>query len=161
MVVARVPAELTPDDVLEVLAEAQRRRTYQAGRERFRERLADRLVTPGALHDAVAPSFAGLAREPETGDAALSAGVNLVGLGAIKGLEFETAIVVEPRAILDAHTDGGRGGLYTAVTRSTRALAIVHSAPLPAGLADCPDLTPIGDVGAADAWAAGLQSGLG
>ena len=30
--------------------------------------------------------------------------------------------------------DGGRGGLYTALTRSTRALAIVHAAPLPAAL---------------------------
>ena len=36
--------------------------------------------------------------------------------------------------ILDARPDGGRGGLYTALTRSTRALAIVHAAPLPAAL---------------------------
>ena len=40
-------------------------------------------------------------------------------------------MVIEPQAILDAHPDGGRGALYTALTRSTRALAVVHAGPLP------------------------------
>ena len=38
---------------------------------------------------------------------------------------------VEPAAILRERPDGGVGGLYTALTRSTRALAIVHAEPLP------------------------------
>jgi DNA helicase IV len=111
------------------------------------------VILPAALHDAVAPAFAGLAREPEAGDAHLSAGVNVVGLGAVKGLEFDAAIVIEPAAILAERPDGGRGGLYTAVTRSTRALAIVHAQPLPPGLADAPDLRAIPETGAADTWA--------
>ena len=45
MVVGRVAVEATPDEVADLIAEAQGRRTYQAGRERFRDRLADRLVT--------------------------------------------------------------------------------------------------------------------
>src|SRR3954454_15337664 len=66
---------------------------------------------------------------------ALGAGINLLDLHVVKGLEFDAAVVVEPAEILDARPDGGRGGLYTALTRSTRALAIVHAAPLPAALA--------------------------
>ena len=45
MVVGRVTVEVTPEEVADLIAEAQGRRTYQAGRERFRDRLADRLVT--------------------------------------------------------------------------------------------------------------------
>jgi DNA helicase IV len=113
------------------------------------ERMADEVgsvgvIVPAALHDAVAAVLAG-ATDPEEGDAALSAGVNLVGLAAIKGLEFDAAIVVEPAAILDERPDGGRGGLYTAMTRSTRALAVVHTLPLPEGLADAPDLRAVPD----------------
>jgi DNA helicase IV len=113
------------------------------------ERMADEVgsvgvIVPAALHDAVAAVLAG-ATDPEEGEAALSAGVNLVGLAAIKGLEFDAAIVVEPAAILDERPDGGRGGLYTAMTRSTRALAVVHTLPLPEGLADAPDLRAVPD----------------
>jgi DNA helicase IV len=113
------------------------------------ERMADEVgsvgvIVPAGLHDAVAAELAG-ATDPEEGDAVLSAGVNLVGLAAIKGLEFDAAIVVEPAAILDERPDGGRGGLYTAMTRSTRALAVVHAAPLPEGLADAPDLRAVPD----------------
>src|SRR3954447_22067455 len=42
MVVGRVAVEATPDTVADLIAEAQGRRTYQAGRERFRERLPAR-----------------------------------------------------------------------------------------------------------------------
>jgi|tagenome__1003787_1003787.scaffolds.fasta_scaffold17295357_1 hypothetical protein len=41
-------------------------------------------------------------------------------------LDFDAAIVIEPGRILAERPDGGRGGLYTALTRSIRALAIVH-----------------------------------
>jgi DNA helicase IV len=100
------------------------------------------VIVPAGLHDAVAAELTG-ATDPEEGESALSAGVNLVGLAAIKGLEFDAAIVIEPAAILDERPDGGRGGLYTAITRSTRALAVVHSAPLPEGLVDAPDLRAV------------------
>ena len=43
--VARVGVELAPADVAEVIAEARTRLTYDAGRARFRDRLADRVAT--------------------------------------------------------------------------------------------------------------------
>ena len=66
--------------------------------------------------------------------APLGPAVNLLDLHVAKGLEFDAALVVEPAAILDERPDGGPGGLYTALTRSTRALVIVHARPLPAAL---------------------------
>jgi DNA helicase IV len=100
------------------------------------------VIVPAAVHDAVVPAFAGRAREVEE---SLSSGVNLVDLAAIKGLEFDAAIVLEPAAILRERPDGGRGGLYTALTRSTRALAVVHAAPLPPDLSAAPDLRAVAD----------------
>jgi DNA helicase IV len=84
--------------------------------------------------DALRAALAGVDYADATREA-LGAGINLLDLHVVKGLEFDAAVVVEPAEILDARPDGGRGGLYTALTRSTRALAIVHAAPLPAALA--------------------------
>src|SRR5262249_40102624 len=67
----------------------------------------------GEVADALAA--AGIALHDE-----LSAGVNLLSLADVKGLEFDAAVVIEPAAILAERPDGGRGGLYTALTRSTR-----------------------------------------
>jgi DNA helicase IV len=60
------------------------------------------------------------------------------------GLEFDAVVVVEPAAIAagDERTDEqppvvstrGLRSLYVALTRTTRRLAVVHAAPLPAGL---------------------------
>jgi hypothetical protein len=85
------------------------------------------VIAPDDLHDALAGADADAAGQ-------LSGGVDLLSLRTVKGLEFDAAIVVEPAAILAQELDGGAGGLYTALTRSTRALAIVHAQPLPAGL---------------------------
>jgi hypothetical protein len=63
-------------------------------------------------------------------------------------------IVVEPAEILAARPDGGRGGLYTALTRSTRALAIVHAAELPAPLGAADDLVSLAGADVAGEWAA-------
>jgi DNA helicase IV len=51
-----------------------------------------------------------------------------------RGLEFDSVVVVEPSAIAGDTTAGLRA-LYVAITRSTRALVLVHSEPLPAALA--------------------------
>jgi DNA helicase IV len=75
-----------------------------------------------------------------TSGAPLGSGVNLINLHVAKGLEFDAVVVVEPAAILGERPDGGVGGLYTALTRSTRALAIVHSQPLPEPLQDAETL---------------------
>ena len=79
--------------------------------------------------------------------------MDLVSLHTVKGLEFDAVVVVEPAAILAQRPDGGAGGLYTALTRSTRALAVVHAEPLPPALAAAPDLHRIAPDGVA-AWLA-------
>jgi DNA helicase IV len=112
------------------------------------------VIVPEALHDAVAAELGPVATEAEE---TLTSGVNLLGLEAIKGLEFDAAVVVEPRLILAEHPGGGVGGLYTALTRSTRALAVVHADPLPDVLAGAADLRALPEAGAADAWAAGRR----
>jgi hypothetical protein len=53
-------------------------------------------------------------------------------LPAARGLEFDSVIVVEPAVILDEH---GPGGVYVALTRTTRRLVLLHSRPLPDALA--------------------------
>ena len=70
----------------------------------------------------------------------LGPAVNLLDPHVAKGLEFDAALVVEPAAIYDERPDGGPGGLYTALTRSTRALVIVHARNLPSALAEAPAL---------------------
>jgi hypothetical protein len=112
------------------------------------------VIVPRALHDEVAAELGSAATEAEE---SLSSGVNLIGLEAIKGLEFDAVVVLEPSLILGERPGGGVGGLYTALTRSTRALAVVHSAPLPDVLGDAEDLRAAPETGAADAWASGRR----
>jgi DNA helicase IV len=85
------------------------------------------VIAPDAWHDVLSGADADAAGR-------LTGAVDLLSLRTVKGLEFDAAIVVEPAAILAQELDGGPGGLYTALTRSTRALAVVHSQPLPPGL---------------------------
>lgn len=47
-----------------------------------------------------------------------------------KGLEFDSVLVVQPDEIL-AESPRGLSDLYVAVTRATRRLAVLHTAPLP------------------------------
>ena len=92
----------------------------------LRERVGSVGVVAAEEHHDVLRA-AGLAEATEH----LSGGIDLLGLQAVKGLEFDAVVVIEPSAILAERPDGGPGGLYTALTRSTRALAIVHSAAAP------------------------------
>jgi hypothetical protein len=90
------------------------------------------VIAPDAWHDALAGADADRSGQ-------LTGEVDLLSLRTVKGLEFDAAIVVEPAAILAQELDGGPGGLYTALTRSTRALAVVHAQPLPEGLTLLPE----------------------
>jgi len=110
------------------------------------------VIVPATARDAVAAALG-----THIAEDALTAGVNLLDLAAIKGLEFDAAVVCEPVAILDERPDGGPGGLYTALTRSTRALAVVHAQPLPDGLAGAGGLATATAGDAPDAWAAGRR----
>jgi len=59
--------------------------------------------------------------------------VTLLAVEGVKGLEFDSVIVVEPSAIVAEAAQGLRS-LYVALTRATRRLSIVHSAALPQAL---------------------------
>ena len=108
----------TTDD-LGAVGGADRRAVRRGGRQRRRRRAA-------RAHGRGARGARRTSSTP-TGGAPLGAGVNLIDLHVAKGLEFDAVVVVEPEAILRERPDGGVGGLYTALTRSTRALAIVHA----------------------------------
>jgi DNA helicase IV len=111
------------------------------------------VVAPPDRLEALRAALDGLDYADATQDA-LGPGINLLDLHVVKGLEFDAVVVLEPAEILDRRRDGGRGGLYTALTRSTRALAIVHAADLPDALATDPHLVHVGGADAAGEWAA-------
>jgi len=60
----------------------------------------------------------------------LESRVTIVPVELVKGLEVDTAIVVEPADICEKLPKGMRA-LYVAMTRATQRLAVVHARPLP------------------------------
>ncbi len=60
----------------------------------------------------------------------LESRVTIVPVELVKGLEVDTAIVVEPADICEKLPKGMRA-LYVAMTRATQRLVVVHSGPLP------------------------------
>jgi DNA helicase IV len=63
----------------------------------------------------------------------------LVPASAVKGLEFDQVVLVEPADIADpALGPAGLRRLYTALTRAVLGLTIVHAKPLPAALGPAP-----------------------
>ncbi|MFZ0324396.1 MAG: AAA family ATPase [Actinomycetes bacterium] len=75
------------------------------------------------LHDRV-----GARRPPRAGS--LDDQVVVLDVGEVKGLEFDSVVVVEPAEVLD-QSGRGAGDLYVALTRSTQRLTVLHSRPLP------------------------------
>lgn len=63
----------------------------------------------------------------------LDAGVTLVPVSVVKGLELDGVIVVEPAKIVSEVQHGMRA-LYVALTRSTQRLTVVHADDLPAAM---------------------------
>jgi DNA helicase IV len=63
----------------------------------------------------------------------INAGITVVPVSVVKGLELDGVVVVEPAAIVSSEQQGLRA-LYVALTRSTRRLSVVHSQPLPAAM---------------------------
>ena len=66
----------------------------------------------------------------EAGRRALRARLSLVPVDIVKGLEFDSVIVVEPADILEAAMQGPRA-LFVALSRSTKRLTIMHAQALP------------------------------
>ena len=64
----------------------------------------------------------------------LNEAITLVPVGVVKGLEFDSVIVVEPARIVAESAQGLRA-LYVALTRATKRMTIVNAEPLPAPIA--------------------------
>ncbi|MEI8023586.1 MAG: ATP-binding domain-containing protein [Actinomycetota bacterium] len=64
------------------------------------------------------------------GVSGIEAGLTVVPVSVVKGLELDGVIVVEPAKIVAAQMHGLRA-LYVALTRSTKQLSVLHSEPLP------------------------------
>ncbi len=94
------------------------------------------IVVPDSMMTAVATALADLGLSfgiaPQDG---LEAAVTLVPVGLVKGLELDAVVVVEPARIVAEEAQGMRA-LYVALTRATKALAVVHVEPLPEALVD-------------------------
>ncbi len=107
------------------------------------------VLVPAGLLEPVATALAARGLDPvDPRDAAgpgLAAPLVVLPAAESHGLEFDAVVVVEPAAIAAGPgwggaesparpTTTGLRALYVALTRPTRRLAVVHSAPLPAGL---------------------------
>jgi DNA helicase IV len=69
-----------------------------------------------------------------SGRTALDSPVVVLGVADVKGLEFDSVVVVEPNSILKA-SPRGANDLYVALTRPTQRLHVLASGDLPVGLA--------------------------
>lgn len=89
------------------------------------------VIVPASLRDAVEANLAEaeieFGRATRTG---LDQLLTVVPVTLVKGLEVDSAIVVEPSSIVDEERQGYRS-LYVALTRATKRVTIVHDKPLP------------------------------
>jgi DNA helicase IV len=92
------------------------------------------VICPASLVDTISAAFdaAGLeyGRATRRG---LDQQLTVVPVGLVKGLEVDSAVVVEPSRIIGEEAQGTRA-LYVALTRATKRLSVVHLEPLPAVL---------------------------
>ncbi|MFE0419755.1 HelD family protein [Streptomyces tendae] len=105
-------------DLPAAVAEAARGLTPEEGR------LA--VIAPRELHRVLAPRLDGVTAGAEPD---LTHKTVLLDPRQSKGLEFDSVLVVEPGRY-------GTSDLYVALTRATQRLGVLHSEPLPKGLAD-------------------------
>lgn len=103
------------------------------------------VICPTSLFEDVSEEFEAqsisIGRAPRDG---LSQPITVVPVGLVKGLEVDTAVVVEPAAILEEETQGARA-LYVALTRTTQRMALVHRKDLPAVLTAGLPLASLGE----------------
>jgi DNA helicase IV len=133
-VVAVVPGGLVAEVVTQADREVRRVRGGTVG-----------VVAPGSLAPALARGLtaAGLSVGEAHRDG-LEQPITVVPIEVVKGLEFDSVVVVEPATIVDEEPQGLRA-LYVALTRATRRLTIVHERPLPPAMeADSGSLEPVG-----------------
>jgi DNA helicase IV len=120
--VAQVPAAELPAAVASAVA-AVRHRHHNSG-----------IVAPETLHEPIASALAavGLTAVDRVHDLA-HGDVPVFHAEAVKGLEFDGVVVVNPHQIFEGSERGARL-LYVAVTRAVQVLQFVTDAPLPAAL---------------------------
>ncbi|HZI43608.1 MAG TPA: AAA family ATPase, partial [Ilumatobacter sp.] len=117
----------TPSDVAQVTAKV-------VTTVKHRHRLTG-VVAPVGLHEAITEALSELGMVAVDHVHELGHDdVPLFGPEAVKGLEFDGVVVVNPHEILDGSTRGARL-LYVAMTRAVQELAFVASAPPPAVIA--------------------------
>ncbi|MEO5679960.1 MAG: AAA family ATPase [Acidimicrobiales bacterium] len=97
-------------------------------------------VGAGTVAVVVAPSLVaptsealeagGVAHQVASVRSDLASGVTVLAVEAVKGLEFDAVVVVEPARLVGEAAQGLRS-LFVALTRPTQRLALVHSEPLP------------------------------
>jgi len=85
-----------------------------------------------ALRHLLSRSAVGHALRPTGSGSMLDARLAVMSPRASKGLEFDIVVLVEPSEVARA----AAGDLYVAMTRPTRALRVVASGALPAGLTE-------------------------
>lgn len=87
---------------------------------------------------AAALADAGLGHLAPGDETTAQARLTLVPATLAKGLEYDYVVLDEPAAVVDGEPDERTGlrRLYVALTRAVSGLAVVHSAPLPAALAE-------------------------
>jgi DNA helicase IV len=120
---ARVPEPALPGRVAEAVAELARR-----------EGTVGVVVPAARLADVAAAVRARVPTAQSGPQADMTLGPLVASPREVKGLEFDSVLVVDPQGILDG---GPRGGsdLYVALTRPTRRLGVLHPGPLPGVLA--------------------------
>ena len=96
------------------------------------------VVVPPSLVEPVEAAFtaAGIAFASAERDG-LDAPITVIPIGMVKGLEFDSVVVVEPARLVAESVQGLRA-LYVALTRATRRLTLVHAEALPAPLLPTP-----------------------
>ena len=90
------------------------------------------VVVPRSLVGATSAGLtaAGIAHQVASVRSDLGSGITVLPVEAVKGLEFDAVVVVEPAQLVREAAQGLRS-LFVALTRATQRLALVHIEPLP------------------------------
>jgi DNA helicase IV len=93
------------------------------------------VVVPDALHAEVTAALAQADVKFLDGATASALGehVTVLSPAAVKGLEFDAVVIVEPHQLV-AEAGGNLRLLYVALTRAVQHLSVLHARPLPASL---------------------------
>lgn len=96
--------------------------------------IAPRSLVPSTSE---ALALAGIPHDVASARSDLGAGVTVLAVEVVKGLEFDSVVVVEPARLVREAAQGLRS-LFVALTRATQRLVLVHDEELPAVLTPGP-----------------------